>query len=72
MFRTTKCSSSARLVHAVLWYFLSIKHILPSTGLLIWTHESITIKLHVQVMEFMVFFEYQAHPAIDRTAYMDA
>jgi len=34
MLQTTKCSSSGRLVHAVLWY--------------------------------------QAHPAIDQTAYIDA
>jgi hypothetical protein len=28
---------------------MSIKHILPSTTLLIWMHERNTIKLHVQV-----------------------
>jgi len=55
MFRTSKCSSSVRLVHALLWYFfmhpykqsgrwqdvLDIKHILPSTRLLIPTYEEI-------------------------------
>jgi len=35
MFQTSKCSSSARLVHAVLWYV----HILPSTRTLTWMHE---------------------------------
>ena len=43
MFRTSKCSSSGRCVHAVLCYFFQ------STWLLTWMHESNTIKLHVQV-----------------------
>jgi len=55
MFRTSKCSSSGRLVHAVFTVFLShihisslvdgsIKHILPSTGQLIWMRERNNIK----------------------------
>jgi len=39
MFRTSKCSSSKRLVLY-----------LPSTRLLTWTHARNTIKLHVQVL----------------------
>ena len=51
MFRPSKCLSSGRLVHAVLWNFFhesSIKHILPSLRLLICMRETNIIKLRVK------------------------
>ena len=76
MFRTSKFSSSGRLVHAVLCYLFqaSIQTFWSMAGsaLYIYIYIYVCVCVCVCVCVKVNGKDYQAHPAIDQTAYMDA
>jgi hypothetical protein len=61
MFRTVKCSSSGRLVHAVLWYLFMHPYSLVDVRMCYSKHVEVNIILIEKVCIFLVLVTYVYH-----------